>query len=154
MSYSQFFRWMAALTIFCAPAAAMAQQEPQESSSKRPPEPGETKPNPATPSKPDQPRYDPLRAEKDIEVGQYYLKKGNVDAAIDRFQDAIDSRPNYALPYRLLGEAQEKKGLKRQAIRSYTRYLEVYPHAEDGEKVRRRIERLREAAEKKRDKSG
>src|SRR4029077_15247582 len=42
----------------------------------------------ATKSATDQPTWDPLRAEKDLEVGQYYMKKGDIDAAIDRFQDA------------------------------------------------------------------
>ncbi|HEX4545973.1 MAG TPA: hypothetical protein VH110_06395, partial [Candidatus Acidoferrum sp.] len=40
----------------------------------------------ATQNADDQPTYDPLRAEKDLEVGQYYMHKGDVDAAIDRFQ--------------------------------------------------------------------
>ena len=49
--------------------------------------------------------WDPLRAEKDLEVGQYYMKKGDVDAAIDRFQDAALAKPGYAIPFRFLGEA-------------------------------------------------
>ena len=96
----------------------------------------------ATKSAPDQPTWDPLRAEKDLEVGQYYMKKGDVDAAIDRFQDAADAKPGFAIPYRYLGEAQEKKGQKREAIKSYTRYLDLYPHAEDAAKVRKKIEKL------------
>jgi tetratricopeptide (TPR) repeat protein len=90
----------------------------------------------------DQPTWDPLRAEKDMEVGQYYLKKGDVDAAIDRFEDAAAAKPGFAIPYRYLGEAHEKKGQKREAIKAYTRYLDLYPHAEDGAKVRKRIDKL------------
>jgi tetratricopeptide (TPR) repeat protein len=93
-------------------------------------------------SAPDQPTWDPLRAEKDLEVGQYYLKKGDVDAAIDRFEDAAASKPGFAIPYRYLGEAHEKKGQKREAIKSYTRYLDLYPHAEDAAKVRKKIDKL------------
>jgi tetratricopeptide (TPR) repeat protein len=96
----------------------------------------------------DQPIWDPQRAEKDIEVGQYYMKRGDVDAAIDRFEDAIIAKPGYALPYRHLGDAQEKKGLKRQAIQSYTKYLDLYPHAEDAAKIRKRIEKLWASVEK------
>lgn len=88
------------------------------------------------------PVWDPLRAEKDIEVGRYYMKKGDYDAAIDRFQDATVARPGYALPYRLLAEAQEKKGLKREAIQSYKTYLKVFPHAQDAGRIRRRIQKL------------
>ncbi|GAC1675140.1 MAG: hypothetical protein PVS2B2_09850 [Candidatus Acidiferrum sp.] len=90
----------------------------------------------------DQPIWDPQRAEKDIEVGQYYMKRGDVDAAIDRFEDAVVAKPGYALPYRYLGDAQEKRGLKRQAIQSYTKYLDLYPHAEDAGKIHKRSDKL------------
>ena len=133
-----------------------AQDPPKESSSKpgpgappKPPAKGNT--DKATENSPDQPAWDPLRAEKDLEVGQYYMRKGDVDAAIDRFQDAILAKPGYAIPFRCLGEAQEKKGLKKQAIKSYQRYLDLYPHAEDGGKIRKKIDKLyRESAKEKR----
>ena len=102
----------------------------------------------AAESAPDQPAWDPLRAEKDLEVGQYYMRKGDVDAAIDRFQDATLAKPGYAVPFRFLGEAQEKKGLKKPAIKSYQRYLELYPRAEDADKIRKRIEKLYKDLEK------
>jgi len=50
----------------------------------------------ATKNAEDQPKWDPLRAEKDLEVGQYYMRIGKIDAAMDRFQDAIDAKPGYA----------------------------------------------------------
>jgi tetratricopeptide (TPR) repeat protein len=90
----------------------------------------------------DQPTWDPLRAEKDLEVGQFYLKKGDLDAAIDRFQDAAAAKPGFAIPYRYLGEAQEKKGDKREALKSYRRYLDLYPHAEDAKKIQKKIDKL------------
>jgi tetratricopeptide (TPR) repeat protein len=147
-----------AAILFFSPARLRAQDEPPESPSKpadAPNPPKKTdkknKPDSATQNSPDQPTWDPLRAEKDIEVGQYYMRKGDVDAAIDRFQDATTAKPGYAIPFRYLGEAQEKKGLKKQAIRSYSRYLELYPHAEDGEKIRKKIDKLRTEAEKKKE---
>ena len=132
-------------------------QEPSPESSSKPAGPSdERKPkssakqkkDTATQNAPDQPAWDPLRAEKDLEVGQYYMKKGDVDAAIDRFQDATVAKPGYAIPFRYLAEAQEKKGLKKQAIKSYQRYLDLYPHAEDGDKVRRKIDKLYKEIEK------
>ena len=96
----------------------------------------------AAQSAPDQPKWDPLRAEKDLEVGKYYMKKGDIDAAIDRFEDAAEAKPGYAIPFLYLGEAYEKKGKKKQAVKAYQRYLDLYPHAEDGDKVRKKIEKL------------
>jgi tetratricopeptide (TPR) repeat protein len=135
-----------ALLMLGAPAHNSA-QEPSSKPTDAPPAPQPkppAKPNQdsATQSAPDQPIWDPLRAEKDLEVGRYYMKKGDWDAAIDRFQDAIVAKPGYAIPYLYLGEAQEKKGVKKQAIKSYTRYLDLYPHAEDADKIRKRIDKL------------
>jgi len=138
-------------------ASRLGAQDPQEGPSSKPADtkaPGPAKPpaksnkDSATKNAPDQPRWDPLRAEKDIEVGQHYMHKGDFDAAIDRFQDAIEAKPGYAIPFRYLGEAQEKKGLKKQAIKSYQRYLDLYPHAEDAEKIKKKPEKLWKEVEK------
>jgi tetratricopeptide (TPR) repeat protein len=102
----------------------------------------------AVQSAPDQPKWDPLRAEKDLEVGKYYMKKGDIDAAIDRFEDAAEAKPGYAIPYRFLGECYEKKGKKKPAVKAYQRYLDLYPHAEDSEKIRRKIEKLHQEIDK------
>jgi tetratricopeptide (TPR) repeat protein len=147
-----------AVVLLFAVAQSRAQDQPQESSSKPadapapppPKPPSKQKKDTATQNAPDQPVWDPLRAEKDLEVGQYYMKKGDVDAAIDRFQDALIAKPGYAVPFRYLGEAQEKKGLKKQAIKSYQRYLDLFPRAEDGDKVRKKIEKLYKEVEKER----
>jgi len=121
-------------------------QKPDDAPQKK--QPAKTNKDNATQNAPDQPKWDPLRAEKDLEVGQFYLKKGDLDAAMDRFQDAIEAKPGYAIPFRYLGEAQEKKGMKKPAIKSYQRYLDLYPHAEDGDKVRKKIEKLYKEVEK------
>jgi len=104
---------------------------------------------PARGQDPANPGRDAFRAEKAIEVGQFYLKKGNYDAAIERFREAIRHRPAYARPYLLLGQAYEKKGEPEDAIGLYERYLELAPHGPDAEKVRKTIESLRRKLEGK-----
>ena len=130
----------------CMGATAGVAQEPSPADAppKKPDQATKPKPNTdsATQSAPDQPKWDPLRAEKDLEVGKYYMKKGDIDAAIDRFEDATEAKPGYAIPFLYLGEAYEKKGKKKQAVKAYQRYLDLYPHAEDGNKVRKKIEKL------------
>lgn len=133
------------------PSHALAQDPPPKPSENPapPPKNQDGKPgSPATSNSPDQPTWDPLRAEKDLEVGRYYMHKGDVDAAMDRFQDAINAKPGYALPFRYLAEAQEKKGMKKQAIKSYTRYLDLYPSAEDAAKIKKKLEKLHAEVEK------
>jgi tetratricopeptide (TPR) repeat protein len=151
-------QWMlagAGIILLSSGPPLRAQDPAPESSSKPADTPTPKKPDKkqksdtATQNAADQPSWDPLRAEKDLEVGQYYMRKGDVDAAIDRFQDATTAKPGYAVPFRFLGEAQEKKGLKKQAIASYSRYLDLYPHAEDGDKIRKKIDKLRNEVERK-----
>jgi tetratricopeptide (TPR) repeat protein len=147
--------WPVATFVFLSAPALHAQDSQGESSSAAPKPlppgpPDSSKPKPsnkkskdtATNSAADQPTWDPLRAEKDLEVGQFYLRKGDLDAAIDRFQDAAAAKPGFAIPYRYLGEAQEKKGDKREALKSYRRYLGLYPRAEDAKKIQKKIDKL------------
>lgn len=86
--------------------------------------------------------YNPLPAQQDIEVGMYYLHKGDVDAAIDRFLDAIQQRPNFAKPRLLLGKAYEKKHDNESAVKYYKEYLKVLPGAPDAKEVQKKIEKL------------
>ena len=129
-----------------ADARIIVAQDPPAADPPTAKKPDQTKPKPntdsAVESAPDQPKWDPLRAEKDMEVGKYYMKKGDIDAAIDRFEDATEAKPGYAIPFLYLGEAYEKKGSKKKAVKAYQRYLDLYPHAEDGDKIRKKIERL------------
>jgi tetratricopeptide (TPR) repeat protein len=125
---------------------------PQDPSADPPPkqQPAKAKPNKdsAAQSAPDQPKWDPMRADKDIEVGKYYMRKGDLDAAIDRFQDATEAKPGYAVPFRYLGEIYEKQGKKKPAVKAYQRYVDLYPSAEDADKIRKKIEKLHEQIDK------
>jgi tetratricopeptide (TPR) repeat protein len=136
-------------TICLWPLRSRAQEAPAPTP---PPDTSKPKPKPNTDtalnSAPDQPQWDPQRAEKDIQVGRYYMKKGDIDAAIDRFEDATVAKPGYAIPFLYLGEAYEKKGKKKPAVKAYQRYLDLYPHAEDGEKIRKKIEKLHQEIDK------
>ncbi len=89
-----------------------------------------------------QQNYDPVPAEKDVEVGEFYLHKGDVDAAIPRFQDAVTLKPNYAKARLLLAGAYEKKGEKATAAKCYEDYLRVFPTAPDAKKIRKKIASL------------
>ena len=86
--------------------------------------------------------YNPLPAQQDVEVGMYYLHKGDIDAAIDRFLDAIQQRPNFAKPRLLLGKAYEKKHDNESALKYYKEYLQVLPGAPDAKEVQKKIEKL------------
>ncbi len=130
---------------------------PQESSSKKALPPPEDEPAPAPAASPkdapkkakagvlppeDDPLWDPFHAQQDIDVGMFYLHKGDIDAAISRFEHAISLRANFAKPRLLLAECYEKKDDPSEAVRYYKEYLEVLPNAPDAKKVREKIDKL------------
>jgi tetratricopeptide (TPR) repeat protein len=90
----------------------------------------------------DDPAWDPFHAQQDVDVGEFYLHKGDLDAAITRFEDAVKLRANFAKPRLLLAETYEKKGDKEEALRYYKEYLQVLPGAPDAKKVKEKIEKL------------
>lgn len=111
-------------------------QPPAESSSKK-------KDQTKTPAADEDPhKYDAYNAEKDIEVGTFYLHKGDLDAAIPRFEEAAGLRPTYGKPRLLLAEVYEKKKEPETALKYYKEYLKVYPDAPDAKKVQKKIEKL------------
>jgi tetratricopeptide (TPR) repeat protein len=129
-----------------------------ESSSKNPPETaGAEAPPPKTDAEKDLaalPAMDRLAAVKDIEIGTYYMNKGNLDAAIDRLRDAAVSYPTYAEPWRLMGQAYEKKGNLAEAIKCDQQYLKLYPHAQIRKKLEAHIEELQKKLDRESQKRG
>ena len=85
------------------------------------------------------PVFDPIGAKKNVEVGAFYMKKGNYDAAIDRFHDATRQNTAFAEPYLRLGEAYEKKGDPESALKAYKQYLRLYPTSPERKRVEDRI---------------
>ena len=130
----------AVLLLSNAPSSRAQQISP---STPPPPPPAEELPAPPAPVSAE-PVFDPLHAEKSIEVGTFYLRKGNYDAAIDRFLDATRLQPKLARPWKLLGEAYDKKHDNGGAAEAYKNYLELFPGAEDAAKVKKRIAALEE----------
>jgi tetratricopeptide (TPR) repeat protein len=86
--------------------------------------------------------YDPFHAQQDVEVGLYYMHKGDIDAAIARFEDAIRMKSSFAKPRLLLAQAYEKKGDKTTALKYFREYLRVFPDAPDAKKIQAKIAKL------------
>jgi tetratricopeptide (TPR) repeat protein len=71
---------------------------------------------------------DPARASKDTEVGTFYLKTGDYQGALIRFQDASTADPTNVAAIYGLAEAQRMLGNKAEAARNYQMYLEIVPN--------------------------
>jgi tetratricopeptide (TPR) repeat protein len=143
-----------ALGILLASMPALARQGSQKPDSSSKPSPGESSSRKDDSGNPSgaggtsdssgggAPGYDPVSAQDDIDVGTFYMHKGDIDAAISRFEDAIRLRPTWAKPRMMLAEAFEKKKDKANAIKYYKEYLQVFPTAPDAKKVKERIDKL------------
>jgi hypothetical protein len=95
-----------------------------------------------TPAAPAGPVFDPLHAQRSLDVGTFYLRKGSYDAAIDRFIEAANYQPTLAMPWKMLGETYEKKREYAKAVEAYNKYLRILPHAADSAKIKKDISDL------------
>ncbi len=84
----------------------------------------------------------PASPEEDMEVAEYYIRKGDPDAAIPRLEEAIGEKPNFAKPCLMLAEIFEKRGDVPDALKYYRDYLKSYPSAPDAKKIQKKIEKL------------
>ena len=71
--------------------------------------------------------WNPHKAAKDVEVGQFYLKQKNYRAALDRFNEALLYKPNDAEATFYLAATQDKLQLYDLAYRGYRAYLTMLP---------------------------
>ena len=109
-----------------------------------PPPPPKEDETPETPTETSGPSFDPLHAQRSLEVGKFYFNKGVYDAAIDRFIESANYQPGLAAPWRYLGEAYEKKHEYAKAAEAYNKYLRIVPSAPDAEKIRKLVSELQE----------
>lgn len=86
--------------------------------------------------------YNPYRADKDLEVGEYYLKLKDYKGALARFQDALMYKPNDAMANLRMAECYEKMNDPAQAAVHYREYLRILPNGPDSKKVRKALEKL------------
>src|SRR5882724_4422450 len=89
--------------------------------------------------KPKEYSFNPLEAERDLKVGNYYFKKGNFKAALNRFREATRWNPNYSEAYLRLGESEEKLKDKAAAAEAYAKFLELAPDAKEAESVKKKL---------------
>jgi len=87
-------------------------------------------------------KWDPHRASKDIEVGDYYYKQKNYRAAESRYREALEWKPNDALASFRLAQALEKLGKNEEARENYETYLKVLPAGELAPKAKEALKRL------------
>jgi len=90
--------------------------------------------------------WDPHKAAKCIEVGDWYFKQENYRAAMSRYQEALEWKPKDAEATYKLALVQEKSGDPTAALANYQAYLKILPNGPFAEKARKGIDRLKSKA--------
>ena len=116
-------RWPG-LLFFCLGSFALAAQEkPQQP--KEPAAQEQAPPEEDDSDKPKEYSFNPLQAEKEVRIGNYYFHKGSYRAAAQRFREATRWNGNSSEAFLRLGEAAEKQKDWKEARQAYQKYLEL-----------------------------
>src|SRR5439155_13355 len=92
--------------------------------------------------------WDPHKAAKDLEVGDFYFKKKNYRAALERYRDALVYKPNDAVANFRLAECSQKTGNSSEAITHYQEYLKILPHGPLALEAEKALEKLKSGGPK------
>lgn len=88
--------------------------------------------------------WDPHKADKNVEIGDFYMKRGNCRAASSRYEEALYWKDNDAIAMFRLGQCQEKLGDYIGARKSYDGYLKILPDGEFSAEAKKALDRLKE----------
>ena len=86
--------------------------------------------------------WNPMKALKDVEVGDYYFKRKNYRAALDRYKEALYYKDNDAIASFRLAQCQEKLGNKEEARKFYEQYLKILPEGPFAKEAQASLDRL------------
>jgi tetratricopeptide (TPR) repeat protein len=87
--------------------------------------------------------WDPHKAAKDVEVGDFYFKRKNYRAALERYREALFYKPNDAVANFRLAQCEEKTGAPDEASAHYEAYLKILPHGPFAPDAQKAVERLK-----------
>lgn len=87
--------------------------------------------------------FDPHRAAKDVEVGDFYFKQHNYRAAVSRYREALLYKPNDAIATYRLADASEKVGDLQEAVKNYRDYLKILPYGPKANDAQKALARLK-----------
>ena len=86
--------------------------------------------------------FNPYRAGKDDEVGDYYFKRKNYKAALARYQDALVYKDHDAVANFRMAQCYEKLNQPEEAVAYYQEYLRILPNGEFSKEARKALEKL------------
>jgi tetratricopeptide (TPR) repeat protein len=112
-----------------------AEQKPPEAQEQAPPEEDESE-------KPKEYSFNPLQADKEVRIGNFYFHKGKYKAAAQRYSEATKWNPNLAEAYVRLGEADEKQKNWSAAREAYEKFVQLAAEDKRSPDIRKKIAKL------------
>jgi tetratricopeptide (TPR) repeat protein len=86
--------------------------------------------------------WNPMKALKDTEVGDFYFKRKNYKAALERYKEALYYKNGDAIASFRIAECQEKLGDKAEARKFYEQYLKILPEGPLAKNAHASLDRL------------
>src|SRR5437868_14962797 len=87
--------------------------------------------------------WNPHKAAKNIEVGDFYAKRKNFKAAVSRYREALEYKPKDAEATFRLAQALEASKENDEALRRYQEYLKILPGGEFAAEAKAGVQRLK-----------
>lgn len=86
--------------------------------------------------------WNPHKADKNVEVGDYHMRRKNYPAAESRYREALQYQNNNAPAMYGLAQALEKEKKPQEAVQYYAMYLKTLPHGPQAENAKAALHRL------------
>ena len=86
--------------------------------------------------------YNPMMAEKTLKIGDFYYKRKNYTAAIQRYLEALQYQPNRVETYEALGRTYEKTGEISKAVTLYRDFITKNPDSPKTPEFRLKLAKL------------
>ncbi len=100
-------------------------------------------PDEEEPTKPSEYTFNPLQAEKEVRIGDFYLKKKSYRAAAGRYEEATKWNPQFDEAFYKWGRALVELGRRPEARAAFEKYLEAAPTGPHAGEVKKRIAELK-----------
>jgi|SRR5271157_487205 len=87
--------------------------------------------------------FNPLQAEKELQIGNFYFKTGKYRSAAMRFTEATKWNEGSSDAWLRLGETEEKLKDSKAAKEAYTKYLALASDAKNAAEIRKKLQKLK-----------
>jgi tetratricopeptide (TPR) repeat protein len=86
--------------------------------------------------------WNPMKAMKDIEIGDFYFRRKNYKGALERYEDALYNKTGDAVAISRLATCEKKLGDNDAARKYYEQYLKILPDGPFAKEARASLEKL------------